>query len=250
MGCCFVRYLKLTFAYDGSNYHGFQRQKNAVGIQQIVEKALLKIFGETINIAASGRTDTGVHAHGQVISFATNGTVPTDKIVLAMSSYLPDDIVVCEAEEVTENFNARYSAVAKRYAYRILVADIPSPFERKYAWQLKKMPNLKAMQAAADVIIGEHDFSAFRSAGSAPVKTVKKIYKAEWTRIDEQELRFTIEGDGFLYHMVRNLVGAMVRVGNNKITLERFKAILASGDRKQAGMAAPPQGLYLEEVFY
>ena len=112
------------------------------------------------------------------------------------------------------------------------------------------MPDLFLMQAAADVILGEHDFSAFRSAGSAPVKTIKNIYKAEWTRIGGQELRFTIEGDGFLYHMVRNLVGAMVRVGNGKITLERFKEILASGDRRQAGTAAPSQGLYLDEVFY
>lgn len=245
-----MRYLKLTLAYDGSHYHGFQRQKNAVGIQQIVEKALSKLFGEEIKIAASGRTDTGVHARGQVISFATNGTVPTERIVPAMASFLPEDIVVWKAENVDENFNARYSASAKRYQYRIVVAEVPSPFERKYAWQVNKHLDAEAMQAAADLILGEHDFSAFRSLGSAPVKTVKNIYKAEWTKIGEQELRFTIEGDGFLYHMVRNLVGAMVRVGNSKITLDRFKEIFASGDRKQAGMAAPPQGLYLEEVFY
>ena len=245
-----MRYLKLTLAYDGSHYHGFQRQKNAVGIQQIVEKALSKLFGEEIMIAASGRTDTGVHARGQVISFATSGTVPTERIVPAMASFLPEDIVVWKAENVDENFNARYSASAKRYQYRIVVAEVPSPFERKYAWQVNKYLDAAAMQAAADLILGEHDFSAFRSLGSAPVKTVKNIYKAEWTKIGEQELRFTIEGDGFLYHMVRNLVGAMVRVGNAKITLERFKEIFASGDRKQAGMAAPPQGLYLEEVFY
>lgn len=245
-----MRYLKLTLAYDGSNYHGFQRQKNAVGIQQIVEKALSRMFGEEIKIAASGRTDTGVHAHAQVISFATGGTVPTDKIVQAMSSYLPEDIVAWKAEDVTADFNARYSAVAKRYIYRILITEAVNPFERNYAWQFKKMPDLSLMQAAADVIIGEHDFSAFRSAGSAPVKTIKNIYKAEWTRIGEQELRFTIEGDGFLYHMVRNLVGAMVRVGLGKITLERFKEIFASGDRRQAGTSAPPQGLYLDEVFY
>ena len=245
-----MRYLKLTLAYDGSNYHGFQRQKNAVGIQQIVEKALSNLFDEEIKVAASGRTDTGVHAHAQVISFATSGTVPTDKIVQAMSSYLPEDIVVWKAEDMAADFNARYSAQAKRYVYRILITETTNPFERNYTWQLKKMPDLSLLQAAADIIIGEHDFSAFRSAGSAPVKTIKNIYKAEWTRIGAQELRFTIEGDGFLYHMVRNLVGAMVRVGNGKITLERFKEILASGDRRQAGTAAPPQGLYLDEVFY
>ena len=127
-----MRYLKLTLAYDGSNYHGFQRQKNAVGIQQIVEKALSIIFGEEIKIAASGRTDTGVHAHAQVISFATCGTVPTDKIVQAMSSYLPEDIVVWKAEEVTADFNARYSALAKRYVYRILITEVVNPFERNY----------------------------------------------------------------------------------------------------------------------
>lgn len=245
-----MRYLKLTLAYDGSHYHGFQRQKNAVGVQQVVEKALSKLFGEEIQIAASGRTDTGVHARGQVISFATNGTVPTERIVPAMASFLPEDIVVWKAENVDENFNARYSASAKCYQYRIIIADVPSPFERKYAWQVNKQLDAAAMQAAADLILGEHDFSAFRSLGSAPVKTVKNIYKAEWTKIGEQELFFTIEGDGFLYHMVRNLVGAMVRVGNAKITVARFQEIFASGDRKQAGTAAPPQGLYLEKVFY
>lgn len=245
-----MRYLKLTLAYDGSGYHGFQRQKNAVGIQQILEKALSKMFGEEIKIAASGRTDTGVHAKGQVISFATSGTVPTEKIVQALPSYLPEDIVVWKAEDVEKDFNARYSAIAKRYVYRIIIAETPSPFKRKYAWYLKKPLDLHEMQAAADVILGEHDFAAFRSAGSATVKTIKTIHKAEWTDVGEQELQFTIEGDGFLYHMVRNLVGAMVRVGNGKITLERFKEILASGDRRKAGTAAPPQGLYLDEVFY
>lgn len=245
-----MRHLKLTLAYDGSGYNGFQRQKNAVGIQQILEKALSKMFGEEIRIAASGRTDTGVHAEGQVISFSTSGTVPTEKIVQALPSYLPEDIVVWKAEDVAHNFNARYSAIAKRYVYRIIIAETPSPFKRKYAWYLKKPLDVQAMQAAADAILGEHDFAAFRSAGSAPVKTVKNIYKAEWTKSDEQELQFTIEGDGFLYHMVRNLVGAMVRVGNGKISLERFKDILASCDRKQAGTAAPPQGLCLDEVFY
>ena len=250
MGCCRVRHLKLTIAYDGSNYNGFQRQKNAVGIQQILEEALGKIFGEKVRIAASGRTDTGVHALGQVVSFATSGTVPTERIAKALARYLPEDIVVRKAEEVPPTFNARFSAIAKRYEYRLLVTSEPDPFKRKHTWQIKSMPDIKAMQQAADLLVGKHDFSAFRSAGSANVNTVKNIYCAKWSRYGEAEICFTIEGDGFLYHMVRNMVGAMVRVGSGKITVLRFREILEIGDRRLAGTAAPPQGLYLVEVFY
>lgn len=250
MGWSKLRYLKLTVAYDGTNYHGFQRQTNAVGVQQVLEKALTKLMGEDIKLAASGRTDTGVHAYGQVVSFQTKGSIPTEKIVAAMKSFLPSDIVVWRAEDVDRDFNARYSAISKRYKYRILLRSVANPFERNYAWQLPKQLNLAAMQEASSIILGTHDFSAFRSLGSAPVTPVKTMTKVLWQKYNEEEIVFVIEGDGFLYHMVRNIVGTLVRVGTGKITVKQFEEILLSGDRKLAGMAAPPQGLYLEEVHY
>ncbi|HIU63645.1 MAG TPA: tRNA pseudouridine(38-40) synthase TruA [Candidatus Avacidaminococcus intestinavium] len=243
------KHLKLTVAYDGSNYNGFQRQKNGIGVQQILEKGLTKLFREEITIVASGRTDAKVHARRQVISFATTGKVPTSKIVQAMVSYLPKDIVVLAAEEVSKQFNARYCAVRKRYEYRLLYTKINNPFQRDFRWQIKKEPDLLLLQEVAKVIVGEHDFAAFRSAGSSAQTTVRTIYKADWIR-HKNEYIFTIEGNGFLYKMVRNIVGAMMKVGWSEITVEDFKLILAARDRRLAGKAAPPQGLFLDEVFY
>ena len=151
-----MRYLKLTLSYDGTNYNGFQRQKNAVGIQQIVEEALSHLLGENIRLVASGRTDTGVHAWGQVISFTTKSTVPIGHIPRAIKHLLPGDIVVWKAEEVPENFNARYSAVEKTYQYRIMVTDVQDPFKRNYAWEIKKQPDVEKMQKAANYLLGTH----------------------------------------------------------------------------------------------
>jgi len=244
-----MRYLKLTLSYDGTNYNGFQRQKNAVGIQQIVEEALSHLLGENIRLVASGRTDTGVHAWGQVISFTTKSTVPIGHIPRAIKHLLPGDIVVWKAEEVPENFNARYSAVEKTYQYRIMVTDVQDPFKRNYAWEIKKQPDVEKMQKAANYLLGTHDFSAFRNKGSKPISPERTISKAQW-EMAEKELVFTITGDGFLYRMVRNIVGALVKVGEGKITPDEFQKILLAKDRQQAGMAAPACGLYLMQVRY
>lgn len=244
-----MRYLKLTLSYDGSNYNGFQRQNNAIGVQQIVEKALSILLGEDIKVAASGRTDTGVHARGQVISFGTVSTVPTINIPKAIRHLLPRDIVVYGAKEVDSEFNARYSAIEKTYQYKIVIADIPDPFIRNYAWEINKDLDLKAMQQAADFLVGTHDFSAFRNQGSKPMVPVRTIKKAKWSS-NGNELKFTITGDGFLYRMVRNIVGALVKVGSGKMTTEEFQTIMLSKDRKRCGVAAPARGLYLHSVRY
>jgi tRNA pseudouridine38-40 synthase len=244
-----MRYLKLTISYDGTNYNGFQRQKNAIGIQQIVEEALSNLLGEDIRLVASGRTDTGVHAWGQVISFETKSTVPTGHIPRAIKHLLPGDIVVWKAEEVSENFNARYSAVEKTYQYKIIVTDVQDPFKRNYAWEIKQQPDVEKMQEAANHLLGTHDFSAFRNKGSKPISPERTISKAQWERA-EKELIFTITGDGFLYRMVRNIVGALVKVGDGKITPDEFQKILLAKDRQMAGMAAPACGLYLMQVRY
>lgn len=249
MGRGIMRYLKLTISYDGTNYNGFQRQKNAIGIQQIVEDALSKLMGEDIKVVASGRTDTGVHACGQVISFKTKATVPTGHITTAIRHLLPGDIVVWKAEEVSENFNARYSAVEKTYQYRIVITDIPNPFKRNYAWEFKKPLDIEKMQTAANNLLGTHDFTAFRNKGSKPISPERTITVAQW-QVTDKELVFTITGDGFLYRMVRNIVGALVKVGNGKITPDTFQQILLTRDRQLTGMPAPACGLYLMHVRY
>ncbi len=244
-----MRTLKLVFAYDGTNYHGFQRQNNAVAIQQLIEDMLSKVCNEPIQVAASGRTDAGVHARYQVVSFSTTGIIPTENLVKVAPSFLPEDIVLLEATEVDVAFHARKSACWKRYCYNILQTELKDPFKRNYAWQMKTELDIAAMQNCADFIIGTHDFSAYKSAGSADVSPIKTIYEAVWSK-DKNNINFAISGDGFVYHMVRNLVWAMVQVGLKKASPEDFKAELEAAKRHFKNAPAPAQGLYLDYVGY
>lgn len=245
-----VRNIKLVIAYDGTNYHGFQRQKNALAIQEVLEDTMSPIFGHTVKIIGSGRTDTGVHAHGQIVNFETTAKIPTEKIPIALNSRLPRDIAVLSAEEVATDFHARYSAEEKTYAYQLLVSDCPDPFAAPYVWQVKKTLRLDLMKEAISAIVGTHDFSSFEASGSAVRDPVRTIYEA--TIIEEKNDRVTIRfrGNGFLYHMVRNLVGTLVDVGLGRTSVAGFCEILAAKDRRQAGVTAPPQGLFLENVRY
>lgn len=245
-----ARNIKLTLAYDGGAYHGFQRQENAVTIQAVLERALGRLFGGFSKFAASGRTDTGVHACGQVVSFYTTGTIPTERIVRALNSLLPPDIVATEAEEAPLAFHARCSARSKLYLYKIQQGDIPDPFARQYAWYIRQRLDLTAMNAALRCVCGTHDFTAFQAAGSAIRNPVRTLYRAECQQKAEHSLEFLFWGNGFLYHMVRNLVGTVVDVGRGKYPPENIARILKSRDRHQAGATAPPQGLYLKEVRY
>lgn len=243
------RNIRLTVAYDGGRYHGFQRQNNAVSVQNILEDKLSRVFGDEITLAASGRTDTGVHAYGQVISFFTAGTIPVERIVRAVNSRLPDDIVVREAAEMTADFHARYSARSKVYKYKIQQGETLNPFRRNFAWYIRNQLDDDAVNRAMEYIVGQHDFSAFRASGSVQNNPVRTLYEARCERCGEM-LEFTFWGDGFLYHMVRNLVGTLVNVGNGKLTVDGFRKILAGGDRTKAGATAPAQGLYLYKVYY
>ena len=245
-----MRTLKLTIAYDGTAYNGFQRQINGLGIQQVLEDALTELLQEKIVLTASGRTDAGVHAVGQVVSFTTKATIPAGNIPLAIKYLLPEDIVVVKGEEASPGFNARYAAHTKTYIYRIFLTKLPDPCKRHYAWQLHYELDLAAMQEAADYLVGTHDFSAFRNVGSKQVSPVRTITQAQWQRTGKNELVFTITGDGFLYRMVRNIVGLLVKVGRKQVTPEAFAQIMASKERKLVGMAAPAQGLYLLQVQY
>lgn len=244
-----MRTLKLTVTYDGSCYHGFQKQPGIVTVQGILEEMLKKLCGEKVSIAGSGRTDAGVHALAQTITFTTNGRIPCPNIIRAARSLLPKDIVVLSAEEMPEGFHARFSACWKIYQYKILVNTHDNPFMVRYAWQLHEKLNVKTMNEAASLLLGTHDFSAFRSSGSVDASPIKTIYSAVWGKTDEL-VTFRIAGDGFLYHMVRNLVWSLVQVGLGKRSLEDFAAELNSSRCTFLNEPAPPQGLYLEEVFY
>lgn len=244
-----MRTIKLVVAYDGSGYHGFQKQKNVITVQNILEEALEKLCGEAVVTAGSGRTDAGVHALAQTLTFTTNGRIPCSNMVRALGSLLPPDIVAISAEEMEEGFHARFSAKWKRYQYRILINPYNNPLEVKYAWQMREKLDVKKMNEAASILLGTHDFSAFRSSGSVDSPPIKTIYEAVWTE-NKGELIFDIAGDGFLYHMVRNLVWSLVQIGLGKRTSADFEAELNSQRCAFESSPAPAQGLYLTQVYY
>lgn len=244
-----MRNIKLTVAYDGTAYNGFQRQKNGIGIQQVLEAKLARLFGHDLKIYGAGRTDAGVHAYGQVVNFHTTGEIPTDRIGVGTRCLLPHDIVIVGAEEVDEKFHAQYSAVSKIYVYKIYPQVTPNPFLRNYAWHIWRNLNVPAMEEAAQVIVGTHDFSAFRAAGGSTISPVRTIMAVDF-QFNDNILEISFLGTGFLYHMVRNLVGTLVNVGLGSCSVKNFQTILESRERKKAGITAPAHGLYLKEVKY
>lgn len=244
-----MRNLKLTVAYDGTAYHGFQRQANAITVQQILEEGLTALFGHEITVTGSARTDTGVHAYGQVVNFYTTGRIPAERIVMAARGIFPADIVVREAVEVAESFHARISAKSKVYLYRIYNARVGDPFCRNYAWHIMQPLNVEAMTKGVAFLKGTHDFSSFRASGGASVNPVRTIMKAA-IRQNAETIECEFWGTGFLYHMVRNMVGTLVEVGMGKRPSEDVGIILAGRDRTKAGVTAPPEGLFLSEVIY
>lgn len=246
-----MRTFKLTVAYDGSGYHGFQRQPRDITVQQVLEDALSRITGENVVLAGSGRTDSGVHARGQVVSFTTECPIPASNLKRAMNSILPPDITVIASQEAEEGFHARFSAKWKRYCYRIVLNGDYDPFIRNYAWQMQNTKlNIETMNMAAGFLLGTHDFSFFRSSGSVQSSPVKTIYKALWTENAPGDLLFVIEGDGFLYRMVRNIVWNLAETGLGRKSLEQFKEELDKAERHFKISPAPPQGLYLDYVGY
>lgn len=244
-----MRTIKLTVAYDGSSYHGFQKQKHGQTIQNKLEEVLSLLCNETVSTIGSGRTDAGVHALAQTVSFSTNGRIPCNNIVRAAARMLPLDIIIRDAVEVEEDFHARYSAKEKTYLYKIVINEQDSPFLYRYAWQIHEKLNLEAMNEAAAMLLGKHDFSAFRSSGSVETDPNRTMTLAEWTKTADG-LSFRITGDGFLYHMVRNLVWSLVQVGLGKRVPADFQAELNSGRCEFLNEPAPACGLYLEAVKY
>jgi len=244
------RNIRLLLEYDGTRYHGWQRQKNAPTIQEVVEAALARLTGEAVALIGSGRTDAGVHARGQVANFRTTSTIPLKAFNQGLNSLLPRDIAVLSAAEAKPSFHARKSARAKTYEYRILNRPKRSPLSHHYSWWIAEPLNLAAMAEAAAFLPGEHDFSAFKASGSDNLNPVRRVLAAEWREDPGGWLTFTVTATGFLRGMVRSLVGTMAAVGRRKVPPARLGELLASGARHLAGPTAPPQGLYLVEVFY
>lgn len=246
-----ARNLVLTVAYDGTNYHGFQRQTPpVVAVQNVLERALAKVCGEQVELAAAGRTDAGVHAYGQVVNFFTDGRIPVERLPRAVNGLLPPDIIVTKAWEAQRDFSARHAATGKAYVYRLEECTIPNPFTRNYAWQIFRPLDHAAMRAALSMLVGTHDYSSFRAAGGAPMSPVRTL---DEIRLDEEGAgRFScyLHGNGFLYHMVRNIMSTVVNVGLGRISVERFAAIFAACDRRLASPTAPACGLYLLRVDY
>jgi tRNA pseudouridine38-40 synthase len=245
-----MRNIRLLLEYDGAAYHGWQRQKNALTIQEVLETALAKLTREPVRLLASGRTDAGVHALGQVANFQTSSHIPLKAFNPGLNSLLPRDIAVLDAAEAPLDFHARKSARAKTYEYRILKRVIPSPLNRRYAWLVRPPLNLEAMAQAAAALPGEHDFSAFRASGGSPGHALRKVLAAAWQQGDAGRLRFSVTANGFLRGMVRSLVGTMVEIGLGKRHPGELSDLLKSRDRRLAGPTAPAQGLFLVEVIY
>ncbi|MDZ4683976.1 MAG: tRNA pseudouridine synthase A [Planctomycetaceae bacterium] len=277
-----MRTLCLTITYDGAAYCGWQRQPDGRSLQTVVERALSKFTGERIHAAASGRTDARVHAVGQLVSFHTATDIPVEGFRWGLVTKLPDDIVVRDVVEQPYGFHARFDAVRKRYRYVIHSSRTASPFLRNYVWWHRGPLDDAAMQTAADVLVGTHDFRCFETNWPNRSSSVRTVFEAKWTRCSEwepwsdqcrmtnvecrkEETRFSspalgpqplaldflcldITADGFLYNMVRAIVGTLVQVGRGRWTADDVRRILDSGDRRVAGDTAPPQGLYLMDV--
>jgi len=244
-----MRNIRLVIAYDGSGYLGWQIQPGVRTLQDTVEKGLETILGNPVRIYASGRTDTGVHAFGQVVNFHTPSSIPVDGLLRGLNSILPGDISVLSAEEADLDFHAQFQAKKKTYVYVIDTGPLRSPFLDRYALHEKYALDAEAMRASARFLLGEHDFTSFLASGSSVKTTVRNITISEIITRGNMVL-FLIQGSGFLRYMVRNIVGTLLLVGRGKLPPEEIERIIARKDRGFAGPTAPPQGLYLVNVEY
>ena len=255
-----MRKIKLLIEYDGTACQGWQIQKDGVTIQGILEDRIRKITGEHSRVTGAGRTDAGVHALGQVATFRTEGGLDPETIKKALNAVLPQDIRVLDASETGSSFNPKDDAVRKSYFYIIVNQRISSAFLYRYSWIVQQQLELNSMIEASQVLIGRHDFSSFMGIGSSIKDPVREIFSLNIDKLDEIDfmtaslksnfIRIRIEANGFLRHMVRNIVGTLVEIGRGRVPASRMKEILASCDRRLAGPTAPAQGLFLERIEY
>ncbi|MCO7176783.1 tRNA pseudouridine(38-40) synthase TruA [Sporolactobacillus kofuensis] len=243
--------IKCTVAYDGSGFHGYQVQPGKRTVQREIQAALARMHhGQTVKIAASGRTDAGVHAFGQVFHFDTPLHLPEERWPMALNSLLPEDIYIREAEEVPDAFHARYAVKMKEYRYRLLTRTEPDLFRRTYTTHIKQPLDLALMNRAAEAIVGTHNFSCFCAANTDVKDKVRTVYHLSIQPENNDETVIRIVGSGFLYQMVRIITGTLLDVGTHKMAAEHVSEIIAGQDRQAASATAPPQGLTLWKVTY
>jgi tRNA pseudouridine38-40 synthase len=237
----------LLVEYEGTNYHGWQSQTNARGIQDILEEAIVKLTQERVRLVAAGRTDSGVHARGQVVNFHLQKELPVNKIYMGLNSYLPRDIVVKKSEEVSTEFNSRFDAKKRVYQYYIHFER--TAIYRNLCWQLFAKVDSQQLFPLAEAILGEHDFTSFCRLETQTNHKNCQVFESNW-RLENNFLIYRIAANRFLHGMVRTLVGTMIEVGRGRLKPKQFTSILLAKDRNQAGNTAPARGLFLEEVVY
>jgi tRNA pseudouridine38-40 synthase len=255
-----MKKIKLSIEYDGTAYKGWQIQKKGTTVQGVIEERILKITGEQSRLVGASRTDAGAHALGQVAVFRTVSRLEAEVIKKALNAVLPQDIRVLDTSEVEDSFNPRDSAVKKSYFYVITNQRESSAFLYRYTWMVNQHLDLKSMTKAAQVLIGIHDFSSFRSTGSSTKNPVREVFSLSIERFDKINfmtaiikgnfLKIRIEANGFLRHMVRNIAGTLVEIGRGRFSADRMSKILKTHDRRLAGPTAPANGLFLERIVY
>lgn len=244
-----MRRIRLTVEYDGTDYAGWQRQENALAVQEVVERALARLTGEKAALTGASRTDAGVHALGQTAHFDTMSRIPAEKFSYALNTLLPGDVRISDSREVSPDFHARFSARGKRYRYQIDSAPHAGALTRKTHWHVIYPLDLALMREEAQTLLGRHDFRAFAASGSTVKDAVREIHRAEILQCG-REFVFWVEGTGFLYNMVRILAGTLVGVGSGKMAPGAFARALQTGDRLCLGVTAPAHGLTLMQVYY
>jgi tRNA pseudouridine38-40 synthase len=244
-----MKNIKLLLEYDGTNYVGWQKQPKGETVQKKVEDAIYRLTDKRVEVIGCSRTDSKVHAKGYVCNFKTDSNIPVEKFREALNHILPEDISVINSSQVDDDFHSRYNSKGKMYCYTILNTAVRMPICRNFSYHYKKNLNIEKMNDGAKFFIGTHDFEAFRNVGSSVKTTTRTISKVDIVK-DENYIKVYIAADGFLYNMVRIIIGTLIDVGNDKIKSEDIPKIILSKERKKAGKTCPPQGLCLIEVYY
>ena len=244
-----MKRIKLTVAYDGTDYCGWQIQPNGITVEKVLNRALSRLTGEDIAVTGASRTDAGVHAEGNVAVFDTASTIPPGRFSYAVNTLLPEDVVVVKSEEVAADWHPRYHEGVKTYAEHILNREMPDPVRRKYVWHVNCPLDLEKMRTAAEYLTGEHDFKSFCSIHTGAKTTVRTIYSMDVERSGEV-ITIRVSGNGFLYNMVRIITGTLVEAGRGFRQPESVKELLDADERGKAGPTAPAQGLLLESIEY
>jgi tRNA pseudouridine38-40 synthase len=243
------RNIRLVLAFDGTAYHGWQTQKNAPTLQGELSKAIARITGEQVKLVGSGRTDAGTHARGLVVNFITESRISPGRLLRALNSILPGDIRILSARRMPLDFHSRRNAISKVYRYQVYLGPVLMPHQMREFFHFPHSIDIGKMQKAARLFVGEHDFASFAKANTAPANTVRRILRCDLKK-QGHRLLLTVEGNGFLHHMVRNMAGTLLEVGRGAISLENFRALFVQRDRTLAGFTAPANGLILLKVHY